>query len=74
MEDSKDILDVTNLDLHDDGQVAAFYDALSDACRFETGKVISEMRARGIIDENGERISVVVPSEMTNPLATVHQQ
>jgi hypothetical protein len=70
----KDILDVSELDLHDDAQVAAFYDALSDVCRFETGEVLAEMKARGIIDENGARISETVPNEMTNPLATVHQQ
>ena len=74
MADSNDILNINKLDVEDPEALSAFYDAWADACRFETGKILAEMRAEGIIDENGVRISKNVPADMLNPLSTVHTQ
>ena len=71
---TKDILDATTLNVEDPAEVAAFYDAWADACRFETGKILKEMHAEGIIDEAGKRISKNVPADMLNPSASIHQQ
>lgn len=65
------MLNINKLDVEDPKAVGAFYDAWSDACRFETGKILEEMRAEGIIDENGVRISKNIPPDMLNPLATL---
>lgn len=74
MADTNDILNINKLDVADLKARQAFYDAWADSCRFETGKILEEMRAEGIIDENGVRISKNVPADMLNPLSTVHTQ
>lgn len=74
MAETNDILNINKLDVEDPTAVGASYDALADACRFETGNILEEMRAEGIIDENGVRVSKNVPADMLNPLSTVHTQ
>ena len=72
MADTKDILNINKLNVADPEALDPFYGALADAYRFETGKILEEMRAEGIIDENGVRVSKNIPADMLNPFSTLH--
>jgi hypothetical protein len=66
-------LDYAALNLDDKEARAAFYHALNDAGREETGVRLRKMRANGIIGEDGKRISTRTPPDMLDPNASVEQ-